>query len=168
MTVIINRKLIFLIPIILILSNLILINMFEIRKEIVNAIGNVQHSEHIGFVDCSKDDVINRLAKTYYNLARANTLYYKVRGQSYTVRYVFKYTAVADVNTVIKLANAEIKLNVANANEYIDAANLVYKQSNKRRGIKDKSLTMKKYKVEDYYWNNEKHVMEDGYCLLIE
>lgn len=168
MTVIINRKLIFLIPIILILSNLILINMFEIRKEIVNAIGNVQRSEHIGFVNCSKDDVINRLAKTYYNLARANTLYYKVRGQSYTVRYVFKHTPVADINTVLKLANAEIKQNVAQANEYIDAANLAYKQSNKRRGIRDKSLTMQKYKVEDYYWDNEKHVIEDGYCLIIE
>ena len=168
MTVIINRKLIFLIPIILILSNLILINMFEIRKEIVNAIGNVQRSDRIGFVNCSKDDVINRLAKTYYNLARANTLYYKVRGQSYTVRYVFKYTAVADINAVLKLANAEIKLNVANANEYIDAANAAYKQSNKRRGIRDKSLAMQKYKVEDYYVNVEKHVIEDGYCLLIE
>ena len=142
--------------------------MFEIRKEIVNAIGNVQRSEHIGFVNCSKDDVINRLAETYYNLARANTLYYKVRGQSYTVRYVFIHTPVADVNTVIKLANADIKLKVELANEYIDAANLVYKQSNKRRGIKDKSLAMQKYKVEDYYVNVEKHVIEDGYCLLIE
>lgn len=141
--------------------------MFEIRKEIVNAIGNVQRSEHIGFVDCSKDDIINRLAKTYYNLARTDTLYYKVRGQSYTVRYVFVHTAIADINTVLKLANAEIKLNIANANEYIDAANLAYKQSNKRRGIRDKSLTMQKYKVEDYYWDNEKHVIEDGYCLLI-
>lgn len=142
--------------------------MFEIRKEIVNTIGNVQRSEHIGFVNCFKDDVINRLAKTYYNLARANTLYYKVRGQSYTVRYVFKYTVVADIDTVLKLANAEIKLNVANANEYIDTANLVYKQSNKRRGIKDKSLTIQKYKLEDYYLNVEKHALEDGYCLLIE
>lgn len=142
--------------------------MFEIRKEIVNAIGNVQRSEHIGFVNCSKGDIINRLAKTYYNLARANTLYYKVRGQSYTVRYVFKYTAVADIDTVLKLANAEIKLNVANANEYIDTANLVYKQSNKRRGIKDKSLTMQKYKLEDYYWNNGEHLSEEGYCLMIE
>ena len=142
--------------------------MFEIRKEIVNAIDNVQRSEHIGFVDCSKDDVINRLAKTYYNLARANTLYYKVRGQSYTVRYVFKYTAVADANTVIKLANADIKLKVELANEYISTANAAYKQSNKRRGIRDKSLTMQKYKVEDYYLNVEKHAVEDGYCLLIE
>lgn len=142
--------------------------MFEIRKEIVNAIGNVQRSEHIGFVNCSKDDIINRLAKTYYNLARANTLYYKVRGQSYTVRYVFKYTAVADVITVLRLANAEIKLNVANANEYIDTANLVYKQSNKQRGIRDKSLTMQKYKLEDYYWNNGEHLNEEGYCFLIE
>ena len=142
--------------------------MFEIRKEIVNAIGNVQRSEHIGFVDCSKDDVINRLAKTYYNLARANTLYYKVRGQSYTVRYVFKYTVVADANTVIKLANADIKLKVELANEYISTANAAYKQSNKRRGIRDKSLTMQKYKVEDYYLNVEKHAVEDGYCLLIE
>lgn len=168
MIVIINRKLIFLIPILLILSNLILINMFEIRKEIVNAIGNVQHSEHIAFVDCSKDDIINRIAKTYYNLACTDTLYYKVRGQSYTVRYVFKYIAVADVMTVLKFANKEIKLNVANANEYIDAANLVYKQSNKQRGIRDKSLIMQKYKVEDYYWCDEKHVIEDGYCLMIE
>lgn len=168
MTVIINCKLVFLIPTLLILSNLILINMFEIRKEIVNAIGNVQHSEHIAFVDCSKDDVINHLAKTYYNLARTDTLYYKVRGQSYTVRYVFSYIPLDNINIALKFANEEIKLNVARANEYIDAANLAYKQSNKQRGIRDKSLTMQKYKVEDYYWCDEKNVIEDGYCLLIE
>lgn len=140
--------------------------MFEIRKEVVNAIGNVQSSEHIGFVDCSEDDVINRLSKIYCNLARANTLYYKVRGQSYTVRYVFVHTAVADINTALKLANAEIKLNIANANEYIADANRAYKHSNHKRGIIDNSMLLTAIDVNDYLWDSNE-VNDKGSVIVI-
>lgn len=142
--------------------------MFEIRKEVVNSIGNVQRSEQIGFVDCTKEDIINRLAKVYYNLAKANTLYYKVRGQPYIVRYVFVYKAVANIETVIKLANAEIKLNVAEANDYIKTANAVYKKSQKIRGHKDESMLMKPVNINDFMWADKAGVAEDGYVLMIE
>lgn len=142
--------------------------MFEIRKEVVNSIGNVQRSEQIDFVDCAKEDVINRLAKVYYNLAKANTLYYKLRGQSYIVRYVFIYKAVANIETVIKLANAEIKLNVAEANEYIKTANAVYKKSQKIRGHKDESMLIKPVDIRDFMWGDKAGVAEDGYVLMIE
>lgn len=142
--------------------------MFEIRKEVVNSIGNVQRSEQICFVDCSKEDIINRLAKVYYNLAKANTLYYKLRGQSYIVRYVFVYKAVANIETVIKLANAEIKLNVAEANYYIKTANAVYKKSQKIRGHKDESMLMKPVNINDFMWADKAGVAKDGYVLMIE
>lgn len=142
--------------------------MFEIRKEVVNSIGNVQRSEQIGFVDCAKEDVINRLAKVYYNLAKANTLYYKLRGQFYIVRYVFIYKAVANIETVIKLANAEIKLNVIEANDYIKTANAVYKKSQKVRGHKDESMLIKPIDINDFMWAKEAGVAEDGYVLMIE
>lgn len=141
--------------------------MFEIRKEIVNSIGNVQRSEQIGFVDCTKEDVINRLSKTYYNLAKANTLYYKIRGQSYTVRYVFIHKAVANIETAIKLANAEIRLNVDCANEYIKSANAVYKESNKKRGLRDKSMMLKPVDIKDFMWVDKAGIAEDGYVLMI-
>lgn len=142
--------------------------MFEIRKEIVNSIGNVQRSEQIGFVDCTKEDIVNRLAKTYYNLAKANTLYYKLRGQSYIVRYVFIYKAVANIETVIKLANAEVKLNVDCANEYIKTANAAYKESNHKRGLKDKSMVLKPVDIKDFMWADKAGVVEDGYIIVVE
>ena len=142
--------------------------MFEIRKEIVNSIGNVQRSEQIGFVDCTKEDIVNRLAKTYYNLAKANTLYYKVRGQSYIVRYVFIYKAVANIETVIKLANAEVKLNVDCANEYIETANAAYKESNHKRGLKDKSMMLKPVDIKDFMWADKAGVVENGYMIVVE
>lgn len=142
--------------------------MFEIRKEVVNSIGNVQRSEQIGFVDCTKEDVINRLSKVYYNLAKANTLYYKLRGQSYIVRYVFIYKAVANIETVIKLANAEIKASVDAANDYIKTANAVYKKNQKQRGHKDMSMLIKPVDIRDFMWAKEAVVAEDGYVLMIE
>lgn len=142
--------------------------MFEIRKEVVNSIGNVQRSEQIGFVDCTKEDIINRLAKVYYNLAKANTLYYKLRGQSYIVRYVFIYKAVANIETVIKLANSDIKLCVAEANDYIKTANAVYKKSQKIRGHKDESMLIKPIDIRDFMWADKAGVAEDGYVLMIE
>jgi hypothetical protein len=69
--VIINGSLAFAIPTIILIINLNITTMFEIRKELVNAIGNIQRSEQICYVDCSKDDVIKHLAVPYYNLARA-------------------------------------------------------------------------------------------------
>lgn len=142
--------------------------MFEIRKEVVNSIGNVQRSEQIGFVDCTKEDVINRLAKTYYNLAKANTLYYKVRGQSYIVRYVFIYRALAKIDDAIKLAHADIKARVAEANDYIKTANAAYKESNKRRGLRDKSMIIKPIDIRDYMFGVSAGVIEDGYCVMVE
>lgn len=110
--------------------------MFEIRKEIVNSIGNVQRSEQIGFVNCTKDELISSIANNYYNLARADTLYYKLRGQSYTVRYVFIYKSLATIADAVKHAKANIKARVDEANEYITAANAAYKESNKREVLK--------------------------------
>ena len=40
--------------------------MIEIRKEIVNGIGNVQHTEHIAFVNCFADITLTEL-RLYYN-----------------------------------------------------------------------------------------------------
>lgn len=128
--------------------------MFEIRKEVVNAVGNVQSSEFIGYVDCNLEDVINCLSKVYCNLARAKTLYYKLRGQSYTVRYIFINTPLADIDTVIALAKADIKANVEYANDYIEKANRAYKHSNRKRGIVNNSMLLATIDVNDYLWDS--------------
>lgn len=142
--------------------------MFEIRKEVVNGIGNVQYSEQVGYVDCTKDEVIKYLATPYYNLARVDTLYYKLRGQSHKVRYVFIYKPLIDVVGATHFAKEKIKAGVAEANDYIRIANAVYKESNRKRGLRDKSLELKPVNVNDYLWTNKHGVDEDGYVLMVE
>lgn len=141
--------------------------MFEIRKEVVNSIGNVQRSEQIGFVNCTKDELIGSIANNYYNLARADTLYYKLRGQSYTVRYVFIYKSLATIADAVKHAKADIKARVDEANEYIKTANAAYKESNKKRGLRDKSMVLKPVDIKDFMWADKAGVVEDGYCLMV-
>lgn len=141
--------------------------MFEIRKEIVNSIGNVQRSGQVGFVNCTKDELISSIANNYYNLARAETLYYKLRGQSYTVRYVFIYRNLASIADAVKHAKANIKACVNEANEYIKTANATYKKSNKKRGIGDKSMALKPVDIKDFMWADKAGTVEDGYCLMV-
>jgi len=142
--------------------------MFEIRKEVVNSIGNVQRSEQIGFVNCTKDELISNLSNNYYNLARADTLYYKLRGQSYTVRYIFIYKSLATIADAIKRAKADISSRINEANEYIKTANAAYKESNKKRGLRDKSLVLKPVDIKDFIWVDKAGVIEDGYVLMID
>lgn len=140
--------------------------MFEIRKEIVNSIGNVQHSEHIRFVDCDNKELLNALTDTYYYLAKANTLYYDLRGQPYIVRYVFIYHGVLSAETAIDIANADIKARVAEANDYIKSANTAYKKSNKRKGVKDDSMLLKPIDVKDFMWGG-KSADKDRYVKVV-
>lgn len=141
--------------------------MFEIRKEIVNSIGNVQRSEQIGFVNCTKDELIDSLSNNYYNLACADTLYYKLRGQSYKVRYVFIYKNLSTIANAVKYSKANIKARVDEANVYIIAANAAYKESNKKRGLRDKSMMLKPVDIKDFMWADKAGVSEDGYVLVI-
>ena len=141
--------------------------MFEIRKEIVNSIGNVQRSEQIGFVDCTKDELISSIANNYYNLACADTLYYKLRGQSYKVRYVFIYKNLSTIANAVKYSKANIKARVDEANVYITAANAAYKESNKKRGLRDKSMALKPVDIKDFMWADKAGVAEDGYVIVI-
>ena len=166
-TVIIKRSYLFPIPDI-VKHHKTIITMFEIRKEIVNGVGNVQRSEQVAYVDCSKDVVIKHLATPYYNLARASTLYYKLRGQSYKVRYVFIYKPLIDVVDAAHFAKEEIKARVAEANDYVRVANSAYKESNRKRGLRDKSLELKPVDVKDYLWADKHGVDEAGYVLMVE
>lgn len=166
-TVIIKRSYLFPIPNI-VKHHKIIITMFEIRKEVVNSIGNVQRSEQIGFVNCTKEDVVNHLSKTYYQLAKANTLYYKIRGQSYKVRYVFIHKPLIDIKSATAIANANIKINVDEANKYIKFANAAYKESNHKRGRIDKSLVIKPVDVGDFVFGNVAGDDDDsGYVLMV-
>lgn len=137
--------------------------MFEIKKEVVNSIGNIQRSERIGFVDCTKEELINVLANNYRKLACANTLYYKLRGQSLTVRYKFVYRNPMSIADAISTSNAEIAYRIDEANEYIRKANAAYKQSNRRRGIKDNSLAIKPVAFKEFNWDKWEFVNCGGH-----
>lgn len=130
--------------------------MFEIKREIVNSIGNVQRSERIGFVDCTEDELKNVLLNNYRKLACANTLYYKLRGQSLSVHYKFIYRNPMSIIDAINAVKTEIAYRVAEANDYIREANAAYKESNRRRGIRDNSLAIARIKIEEFDWGKWK------------
>lgn len=136
--------------------------MFEIKMEIVNSAGNVQRSKRIGFVNCTKDELINVLANNYCKLACANTLYYKLRGQSLTVRYRFIHRNSMSIDEAISASNAEIAYRVAEANDYIREANAAYKESNRRRGIRDNSLAIKPVVFREFDWGKWENVDCNG------
>lgn len=165
-TVIIKRSYLFPIPNI-VKHHKTIITMFEIRKEIVNGVGNVQRSEQVAYVDCSKDVVIKHLVTPYYNLARASTLYYKLRGQSYKVRYVFIYKPLIDVVDAAHFAKEEIKARVAEANDYVRIANSAYKESNRKRGLRDKSLELKPVDIRDFVFADVAEDSDVGYVLMV-
>ena len=137
--------------------------MIEIRKEIVNSIGNVQHTEHIAFVDCLTNAVFSVISGYYNKLAQAETKKYTLRGQDTYVRYVFKAIEVNSIDKAIAYAETKVKEVIADCNDYIRQANRVYDMSNKRRCIADRSLAIKEITVGDLVFgeNNAK------YCVVI-
>ena len=137
--------------------------MIEIRKEIVNAIGNVQHTEHVAFVDCFIDAILNEFSWYYNKLAQAETKKYTLRGQNTYVRYVFKPIEVTSLDKAIAYAEYKAKEVIADCNNYIRHANRAYMMSNKRRGIKDKSLVIKEIALSDLLFSKN----DAKYCVVV-
>lgn len=137
--------------------------MIEIRKEIVNSIGNVQRSEHIAFIDCFVDDRFNTLSWHYNKLAQAETKKYTLRGQDVYVRYVLVLIETKSINKAIDYAEVKTKEVITDCNNYIRHANRAYTMSNKRRGIKDKSLAIKEITIGDLVFGKN----DTKYCVVI-
>ena len=137
--------------------------MIEIRKEIVNAIGNVQHTEHVAFVDCFIDAILNEFSWYYNKLAQAETKKYTLRGQDIYVRYVFQSIEVKSLDKAITYAEIKAKEVIADCNNYIRHANRAYIMSNKRRGIKDKSLAIKEITLADLAFSKN----DTKYCVVV-
>ena len=136
--------------------------MIEIRKEIVNGVGNVQRTEHIAFVDCFADAVLNEFSWYYNKLAQAETKKYSLRGQDTYIRYVFEPVEVKSINKAVAYAEDKVKEIIADCNNYIRQANRAYSISNKRRGIADKSLAIKEITAADLMFRDN-----DGkYCVI--
>lgn len=139
--------------------------MIEIRKEIVNGIGNVQKSEHFAFIDCLTDAMLNTIGWYYNKLAQAETKKYTLRGQDTYVRYVFQHIEVNSIDKAIAYAENKMKEVIADCNDYIRQANRAYSISNKRRGLRDKSLVIKEITLADLVFgeNNAKYyIIVDG------
>lgn len=137
--------------------------MIEIRKEIVNAIGNVQHTEHVAFVDCFIDAILNEFSWYYNKLAQAETKKYTLRGQDIYVRYIFKSVEVKSLDKAILCAEVKAKEVITDCNNYIRHANRAYMMSNKRRGIKDKSLAIKEITLADLAFSKN----DTKYCVVV-
>ena len=136
--------------------------MIEIRKEIVNGVGNVQKSEHVAFVDCNTGVILNEFSWYYNKLAQAETKKYSLRGQDTYVRYVFQPIEVKSINKAVAYAEDKAKAVVDECNNYIRQANRAYSISNRRRGIADKSLVIKEITAADLMFGDN-----DGkYCVI--
>lgn len=137
--------------------------MIEIRKEIVNGVGNVQRSEHIAFIDCFIDEKFNTLGWHYNKLAQAETKKYTLRGQNTYVRYIFVLIETKSINKAIDYAEVKTKEAIAECNNYIRHANRAYVMSNKKRGIVDKSLVIKEITAGDLLFSKN----DTKYCFVI-
>lgn len=137
--------------------------MIEIRKEIVNGIGNVQRSEYITFIDCFIDENFNTLSWHYNKLAQAETKKYTLRGQNTYVRYIFVLIETKSINKAINYAEVKTKEAIAECNNYIRHANRAYIMSNKKRGIIDKSLVIKEITAGDLLFSKN----DTKYCFVI-
>lgn len=137
--------------------------MIEIRKEIVNGIGNVQRTEHIAFVDCDADAILNEFSWYYNKLAQAETKKYTLRGQDTYVRYVFKTIEVKSLDKAVAYAEVKAKEVITDCNNYIRQANRAYSISNKRRGIADKSLAIKEITAADLAFSKD----DAKYCVIV-
>ena len=137
--------------------------MIEIRKEIVNAIGNVQHTEHVAFVDCFINAILNEFSWYYNKLAQIETKQYTLRGQDIYVRYIFKPIEVMSLDKAILCAEIKAKEVITDCNNYIRHANRAYMMSNKRRGIRDKSLAIKEIRLGDLAFSKN----DTKYCVIV-
>lgn len=137
--------------------------MIEIRKEIVNGVGNVQRTEHVAFVDCNLSAVLNYISKYYSTLAQVETKKYTLRGQDIYVRYVFKAVEVMSIDKAIAYAEDKTKAAVDECNNYIRQANRAYSISNRRRCIADKSLAIKEITAADLVFGKA----DDKYCVIV-
>lgn len=137
--------------------------MIEIRKEIVNGVGNVQRTEHIAFVDCNTNTILNNVSKYYNQLAKVETKRYTLRGQDTYVRYVFEPVEVISLNKAVAYAEDKTKAAVDECNNYIRQANRAYSISNKRRGIADKSLAIKEITAADLVFGKA----DSKYCVVV-
>ena len=136
--------------------------MVEIRKEIVNGVGNVQRTEHVAFVDCNTGVILNEFSWFYNKLAQAETKKYTLRGQDTYVRYVFEPVEVKSINKAVAYAEDKAKAVVDECNNYIRQANRAYSISNRRRGIADKSLALEEITAADLVFGDN-----DGkYCVV--
>ena len=137
--------------------------MVEIRKEIVNGVGNVQRTEHVAFVDCNTGVILNEFSWFYNKLAQAETKKYTLRGQDTYVRYVFQPIEVKSINKAVAYAEDKAKAVVDECNNYIRQANRAYSISNRRRGIADKSLALEEITAADLVFGEN-----DGkYCVIV-
>lgn len=137
--------------------------MIEIRKEIVNGVGNVQKSEHVAFVDCNTGVILNEFSWYYNKLAQAETKKYSLRGQDTYVRYVFQPVEVQSLDKAVAYAEYKVKEIIADCNNYIRQANRAYSISNRRRCIADKSLAIKEITAADLVFGEN-----DGkYCVIV-
>lgn len=142
--------------------------MYKITKQLVNGADNIMTEELIGYVDCNSQELAARIAPKYHNLAKANTLYYKDRGQSIRVRYIFEYIIIADIDTMIRLADGEMNARIIEANNYIDFLNKTVKLANKKNHRDADYGVREHYKKSDFVFGDSVDVVEDGYRVIIE
>ena len=142
--------------------------MYRITKQIVNGANNVIAEDLIAHVDCNSQELKTYIIPKFHKLAQAKSLYYKDRGQSNHVRYVFEYFVIGNIEAVIKLANEGIKNSIEAANSHIDFLNSAVKESNKRNRRDIKYGVREHHDINDYAFNEKYEAKVEDYKLIVD
>lgn len=140
--------------------------MFKIEKVVINGAGNPQRTSVVGFVNCNFKDLADKIIRIYSALAKSGSLYYKLRGQNISVKYVFTEVIVSEIPSIVAKAEFIIKHNVENANEYIRTLNKAARVSNKKQLKKDDNL-LEYINVGDYMFNVKPDVVIEDNKVIV-
>lgn len=124
--------------------------MFTIIEQTVNAAGNVVDSHNLGIIDCTRDELISKVAQNFHRLANAYNLHYKVLGSDYTVQYQFQSVVAHTMSNLYRFVDIAIGESIAETNAYIDELNRAVRVSNKRNNRKRGTNVVNHANAKDY------------------
>ena len=113
--------------------------MYKIIKQSLNSRNDILGSIEYCYINCSEEELFNKLIHRLHNLAKLLTLNSRVRGGNIRVRFLVKEAKPYSFDNIMAITRGEIKAVTDDINHYIVMANSATKMSNRRnsRNIND-------------------------------
>lgn len=133
------------------INHLNLILMYEVIRQVINSVGNVQSRSFVAFVSINSKLEFDAVVRSLHGRAKADTLTYSVRGREERVKFILRLVNIIKGDAFVEDGKRIINGTVDSINNYIDWVNTAAKKSAKINSRKDSHLL--------------KHVNVDGYWL---